>query len=55
MLGSITEKTFLVSVHLANNEIVRIQPIHEIVEHAHSVGALVHTDAAQAVGKIPVQ
>ena len=54
MLGSITEKTFLVSVHLANNEIGTIQPIHEIAEHAHSVGALVHTDAAQAVGKIPV-
>ncbi len=54
MLGSITEKTFLVSVHFANNEIGTIQPIHEIAEHAHSVGALVHTDAAQAVGKIPV-
>jgi len=54
MLGSITEKTFLVSVHLANNEIGTIQPIHEIAEHAHSVGALVHTDAAQAVGKISV-
>ena len=54
MLGSITEKTFLVSVHLANNEIGTIQPIHEIAEHAHSVGALVHTDAAQAVGKILV-
>jgi cysteine desulfurase len=54
MLGSITEKTFLVSVHLANNEIGTIQPIHEIAEHAHSVGTLVHTDAAQAVGKIPV-
>ena len=53
-IGSITEKTFLVSVHLANNEIGTIQPIHEITEHAHSVGALVHTDAAQAVGKIPV-
>lgn len=54
MLGSITENTFLVSVHLANNEIGTIQPIHEIAEHAHSVGALVHTDAAQAVGKISV-
>lgn len=54
MLDSITENTLLVSVHLANNEIGTIQPIHEIAEHAHSVGALVHTDAAQAVGKIPV-
>jgi cysteine desulfurase len=51
---SINEKTLLVSIHLANNEIGTIQPIHEIVEYAHSVGAWVHTDAAQAIGKIPV-
>jgi len=54
LFDSITEKTLLVSLHLANYEIGTIQPIHEIADHAHSVGALVHTDAAQAIGKIPV-
>lgn len=45
---------FLVAVHLANNEIGTIQPIKAIAECAHGVGALVHCDAAQAVGKISV-
>jgi cysteine desulfurase len=54
LLDSINEKTLLVSIHLANNEIGTIQPIHEIAEYAHSVGAWVHTDAAQAIGKIPI-
>lgn len=46
--------TFLVTVHLANNEIGTIQPIKAIAGYAHHVGALVHCDAAQAVGKISV-
>ena len=50
----IDEKTLLVSIHLANNEIGTIQPIQAITEIAHHHGALVHSDAAQAVGKIPV-
>ncbi|MCL5947246.1 MAG: cysteine desulfurase [Chloroflexi bacterium] len=48
------ERTAVVSVMLANNEIGTVQPVAAIVEKAHAVGALVHTDAAQAVGKIPV-
>jgi cysteine desulfurase len=44
----------LVSVMLVNNETGVIQRIAEIAELAHSVGALVHTDATQAVGRIPV-
>jgi len=40
---------------LANNETGSIMPVAEIAEFAHSRGALVHTDAAQAVGKIPVR
>jgi cysteine desulfurase len=44
----------LVSVMLANNETGVIQPIREIVELAQAHGALVHTDAVQAIGKIPV-
>jgi cysteine desulfurase len=50
----INENTLLVSVQGANNEIGTIQPIAEIAELAHKNGALFHCDAAQAVGKIPV-
>jgi cysteine desulfurase len=46
--------TLLVSVMLANNETGAIQPLAEIVELARPYGALVHTDAVQAVGKLPV-
>ncbi|WP_373503305.1 cysteine desulfurase family protein [Aestuariivirga sp.] len=44
----------LVSVMLANNETGVIQPLREIVALAQAHGALVHTDAVQALGKIPV-
>jgi len=49
----INNDTALVSVHAANNEIGTIQPIKELAEIAHSVGASFHTDATQALGKIP--
>jgi cysteine desulfurase len=44
----------LVSVMLANNEIGTVQDIKTIAKISHGAGALVHTDAVQAVGKIPV-
>ncbi len=44
----------LVSVMAANNEIGTIEDLHEIARLAKEVGAFVHTDATQAVGKIPV-
>ena len=44
----------LVSVMLANNETGTIQPLREIVALAQARGALVHTDAVQALGKMPV-
>ena len=44
----------LVSVMLANNEVGTIQPIRALAERAHAAGALMHVDAAQAAGKIPV-
>lgn len=52
--AAITDKTVLVSVMFANNEIGVIQPIKEIAAIAHRKGALFFTDATQAVGKIPV-
>ena len=49
-----TSDTALVSVMLANNEIGTIQPVADIAQIAHEHGALMHTDAVQAVGKIPI-
>lgn len=51
---SLGPKTALVSIMLANNEIGTIQPIAEISRLAHDIGAKLHTDAVQAVGKLPV-
>ena len=51
---AMTRETALVSVMHANNEIGTVQPISELAEIAHAGGALVHTDAVQSVGKIPV-
>jgi cysteine desulfurase len=50
----ITPQVALVSVMLANNEVGTIQPIRAIAELAHAAGALMHVDAAQAVGKVAV-
>jgi cysteine desulfurase len=47
--------TALVTIMHANNETGTIQPIRQASEAAHAVGALVHTDAAQSVGKLPVR
>lgn len=51
----IDDQTALVSVMWANNETGTIFPVKEIAEIAHAHGALFHTDAVQAVGKIPVE
>ena len=51
---AITDKTILISVMYANNEIGVLQPIAEIGKLAKSKGVLLHTDATQAVGKVPV-
>ena len=51
----ITEDTALVSVMLANNETGVLFPVQKIVELAHKQGALVHCDAVQAYGKIPIK
>lgn len=52
--SAITTETLLVSIHAANNEIGTIQPVAQVAAMAHDRGALVHSDAAQALGKIPV-
>jgi cysteine desulfurase len=50
---AITEKTILVSVMLANNEIGTVQPIAELGEVTREKGVLFHVDAVQGVGKVP--
>lgn len=52
--NSINDRTGLVSIMMANNEIGTIQDIKAIARIVHEKGALFHTDAVQAVGKIPV-
>jgi cysteine desulfurase len=52
--AAITDKTILISIMYANNEIGVIQPIAELGKIAKSKGILLHTDATQAVGKVPV-
>ena len=51
---AITDKTILISIMYANNEIGIVQPVEEIGKVAKERGVLFHTDGVQAVGKIPV-
>jgi len=52
--AAITDKTILISIMYANNEIGVIQPVAEIGKLAKERGVLFHSDATQAVGKVPV-
>jgi len=54
-LAVIDTDTALVTVMHANNETGMLQPIHEFARAARACGALIHTDAAQSVGKVPVR
>jgi len=54
LAAAIRDDTILVSIMLANNEIGAIQPLAEIGQLCKQRGVLLHTDATQAVGKIPV-
>jgi cysteine desulfurase len=51
--NAVDDGTALVSAMAANNEIGVLQPLPEISRIAHAAGALFHTDAAQAIGKVP--
>ncbi|WP_350453868.1 cysteine desulfurase family protein [Slackia heliotrinireducens] len=48
------EDTVLVSIMMANNEVGIVEPVAELAQVAHKAGALFHTDATQAVGKVPI-
>lgn len=52
--NAITDKTILISVMFANNEIGTIEPVREIGEIAHKHGILFHTDAVQALCHVPI-
>lgn len=52
--SALTDDVLLVSIMLANNEIGTIEPVAQLAEIAHQGGALLHTDAVQAIGHIPV-
>jgi cysteine desulfurase len=52
--AAFTPRTVLVSIMAANNETGVLQPVDELARVTHAHGALLHTDAAQAVGKVPV-
>jgi len=54
LAASLRDDTILVSVMVANNEIGVLQPIAEIGKLCHERGVLFHSDAAQAIGKIPL-
>src|SRR5438093_32735 len=51
---AIDDKTILVTIMAANNEIGVLQPIEEIGKLCHEKGVIFHTDATQAVGKVPI-
>lgn len=51
---ALRDDTTLVTLMMANNEVGTLHPVRELAERAHSRGALMHTDAVQAIGWIPV-
>ena len=54
LVNSITDKTFLISIMFANNEIGTVEPIGKIAKIAKAHKILFHTDAVQAVGNVPI-
>ena len=54
LAAALDESTVLVSVQAANSEVGSVQPVAELARVAHGAGALFHTDAVQALGKVAV-
>lgn len=54
LVSKLDEDVLLVSIQSANNEIGTLQPIGKIADATHRVGAYIHTDATQIIGKLPV-
>ncbi len=54
LAGMVNERTAIVSVQSVNNETGVVQPVEAVAEISHRAGALYHCDAAQALGKIPI-
>ena len=54
LTAAIDDNTAIVSVMLANNEIGTVQPLREIADLCHARGSILHTDATQAVGRMPI-
>ena len=50
----ITDKTSFLSLQLVNNELGTVQPVKEVIDYCQNLGVLVHVDAAQAFGKLPI-
>ncbi len=54
MKKAVTDKTALISIMWANNEVGTIEPVEEMADFAKEKGIIFHTDAVQAAGKIPI-
>lgn len=54
LAATVNERTALVSVQSVNNETGVVQPVEEVAAISHAAGALYHCDAAQALGKLPI-
>ena len=54
LLGSVRPDTALVHLQWGNHEVGTIQPVAEVVERCRAAGVLVHLDAAQAAGRVPI-
>ncbi|MDO4501846.1 MAG: cysteine desulfurase family protein [Coriobacteriia bacterium] len=52
--AALSPQTVLVSIQMANSELGSVQPVRELCRTAHQAGALFHTDATQALGKVPL-
>lgn len=55
LLASVTPDTALVHLQWGNHEVGTLQPVAEVVAACHERGALVHVDAAQAAGRVPIE